>query len=97
MRVASKGTSLYVDLRGDTAGKAVLLFLHGGPGQGFDGLITVEAYTGPFLEPKYVVAYLHQRGVLRSPTVPDSTQTVETHVADVDNTIAALKQRFPAC
>jgi len=58
-------------------------------------LLTFAAYPGPILEREHLVAYLHQRGVLRSPSVPDDTQTIATHVADVDHVVGHLSQRFP--
>ena len=93
--IVARGTRLYLDIRGPANPPAVLLFLHGGPGQGLNGLLTVEAYPGPLIEQHYAVAYLHQRGVLRSPAVPPSTQTLANHVDDVDRVIAYLHRRFP--
>lgn len=93
--IATRGTRLYLDIRGPANPAAVLLFLHGGPGQGLNGLLTVEAYPGPLIERHYAVAYLHQRGVLRSPAVPPGTQTLANHVDDVDHVVAFLHRRYP--
>ena len=93
--VEADGTRLYLESRGAAAAPGVVLFLHGGPGAGVEGLLGFEAYTGRLLEQRYVVAYLHQRGVLRSPKVPIATQTIATHVADVDRVVRHLRQRFP--
>jgi proline iminopeptidase len=87
-------TELHLDVRGHMDAATVLLFLHGGPGTAA-GLLTFAAYPGPILERKHVVAYLHQRGVLRSPSVPDSTLTIAAHIADVDHVVRYLGQRFP--
>lgn len=95
VRVDVAGTQLYLDLRGPADPAAVLLFLHGGPAQGVMGLLAVEAYPGPLIEQRYAVAYLQQRGVLRSPAVPDSTQTLATHIDDVNHVVAYLHRRFP--
>jgi pimeloyl-ACP methyl ester carboxylesterase len=87
------GTRLFVELRGAATGP-ILLQLHGGPGNGA-GLILLRAYVGPALEARALVAYLHQRGVLRSPGVPDSALTIANHVEDVGRTLDYLATRFP--
>ena len=92
--VKSNDTQLYVELRGRSEHSPLLLYLHGGPGNAF-GLISFRAYVGPQLESRYLVAYLHQRGVANSPAVPDSTQTVANHIADVKNVVRYLRTRFP--
>src|SRR5436309_3442463 len=92
--ISSNDTKLFLELRGPSRNTPILLFLHGGPGNVF-GLVSFRAYAGPQLESKYLVAYLHQRGVLNSPAVPDSTQTVASHIADVHNVIHYLRTRFP--
>jgi pimeloyl-ACP methyl ester carboxylesterase len=87
-------TELHLDVRGRGDAGTVLLFLHGGPGTAA-GLLTFAAYPGPILERQHLVAYLHQRGVLRSPSVPDSALTIAAHIADVDHVVSHLRQRFP--
>ena len=93
--VKSNDTQLYVELRGQAERSPILLYLHGGPGNAF-GLISFRAYVGPQLESRFLVAYLHQRGVVNSPAVPDSTQTLANHIADVRNVVKYIKSRFPA-
>lgn len=95
VRVRSGGSLLYMAIRGNRDGRAVLLFLHGGPGEGVNGLLTFEAYPGPLLERHYVLAYLEQRGVLRSTLGPDSLLTVAQHIADVEAVVGYLHGRFP--
>ena len=71
-----------VGTRGDT-----LIFLHGGPGENFQGV-------GPDLEPlaqRYVLIFYDQRGSGRSESPADTTLvTVERHVADLD----AVRRHF---
>jgi proline iminopeptidase len=92
--VKSGDTQLYLELRGPAEQKPVLLYLHGGPGQAL-GLVAFRSYVGPNLESRFLVCYLHQRGVINSPMVPDASLTVANHVADVHNVIQYLQTRFP--
>ncbi|UCF20308.1 MAG: alpha/beta hydrolase [Gemmatimonadota bacterium] len=91
--VESDGAQLFLEVRGADRNSPVLLYLHGGPGSPL-GILSFQAYVGSALEQNYVVAYLHQRGVLRSPMVPDSTQTVSQHVRDVDRVVDRLAAEF---
>ena len=92
--IVSNQTKLFLELRGPSRNVPLLLFLHGGPGNAF-ALVSFRAYAGPQLESKYLMAYLHQRGVLNSPAVPDSSQTLANHVADVRNVVKYLRAQFP--
>lgn len=85
---------LNVELRGPAERTPVLLYLHGGPGNAF-ALLSFRSYVGPVLESRFLVCYLQQRGVMNSPAVPDSSQTVANHVADVQSVVAYLHNRFP--
>lgn len=91
--VPSGSTSIYVDIRGARQDAPVVLFLHEGPANVL-GVFAFEAYPGVALEKDFIVAYMHQRGVLRSPDVPDSTQTLAHHVDDVDRVVEYLRKRF---
>lgn len=93
--IAGAGTKLFLELRGQTQQGPVLLYLHGGPGNAL-GVVGLRAYAGPALESRALVGYLHQRGVIRSPAVPDSSLTIENHVRDVSAAIDYLARRFPA-
>jgi proline iminopeptidase len=93
--IESGSARLYLDIRGLADAPAVLLFLHGGPGNGADGLLPFAAYPGPVLERRYLAVYLFQRGVLRSPAVPDSVQTIAAHIGDVHRVVSYLHARFP--
>lgn len=92
--VESGDTKLYLKLKGQDKTKPVILFLHGGPGEVFLGLLSFEVYAGRELEKDFVVAYLHQRGMVNSPIVPDSTQTIANHVKDVENVVNYLTQKM---
>jgi pimeloyl-ACP methyl ester carboxylesterase len=91
--VASGDTEIYVDIRGQKKNAPVVLVLHEGPGNAV-GILAFQAYPGAELEKSYVVAYMHQRGVLRSPPVPAASQTLANHVRDIDSVVEYLKQRF---
>jgi proline iminopeptidase len=92
--VNSNDTQLYVELRGQSERSPILLYLHGGPAEAL-GLVSFRAYVGPQLESRFLMAYLHQRGVVNSPAVPDSTQTIANHIADVKSVVSYLRNRFP--
>jgi pimeloyl-ACP methyl ester carboxylesterase len=92
--IEGAGTRLFLELSGRADFTPILLYLHGGPGNAF-GLVTLRAYVGPRLESETLVAYLHQRGVIGSPAVPDSALTVRNHVTDVLRTLDYLARRFP--
>jgi pimeloyl-ACP methyl ester carboxylesterase len=91
--VDSGDTKLYVEIRGQKKTAPVVLFLHEGPGNSV-GILAFQAYPGAELEKNCIVAYMHQRGVLRSPAVPASSQTLANHVRDIDNVVEYLKKRF---
>jgi pimeloyl-ACP methyl ester carboxylesterase len=91
--VDAGGTLLFVEIRGPKKTAPVLLYLHEGPAN-VVGALAFKAYPGPELEKRFVVAYLHQRGVLRSPNVAVSTQTIANHLRDVDAVVDYLRNRF---
>jgi pimeloyl-ACP methyl ester carboxylesterase len=88
------GTQLYIELRGPAKRSPILLYLHGGPGQAI-GLVSFRSYVGPALEGRFLVCYLHQRGTLYSPMVPDAGLTIANHVSDVHDVLHYLRTRFP--
>ena len=94
LTINGSGTRLFLELRGQAQTGPILLYLHGGPGSAI-GVVAFRAYVGPALESDALVCYLHQRGVLGSPLVPDSTQTIQNHVADVLAVMDYLSRRFP--
>ena len=91
--IKSGGDDLYIKIRGQNIANPILLFLHGGPGDHM-GLLFFQAYAGPELEKHFVVGYLHQRGVCRSPSVSASSLTIEHYLKDVDHVVAFLKEKF---
>jgi pimeloyl-ACP methyl ester carboxylesterase len=92
--ISGHDAQLMMEIRGRAHDAPILLVLHGGPGAAI-GLVAFRAYVGPALESRYLVAYLHQRGVLASPAVPDTSQTIANHVADVEAAVRYLRGRFP--
>jgi len=92
--IKSGDTQLYLELRGQAERSPILLYLHGGPGNPI-GVVAFRSYVGPALESQFLICYLHQRGVLSSPAVPDTSLTISNHVADVHNVIRYLASRFP--
>ncbi|MBP2680687.1 MAG: pip2 [Candidatus Krumholzibacteriota bacterium] len=91
--VDSGDTKLFVEIRGQKKNAPVALVLHEGPGNPV-GILAFKAYPGADLEKNFIVAYLHQRGVLRSPEVPAASQTLANHVRDIDSVVEYLKKRF---
>jgi len=92
--INSNDTKLYAEIKGKDKTKPVILFLHGGPGDVILGLLPFQAYAGKKLEEEYVVVYLHQRGLVKSLPVPDSTQTIENHISDVENVVNFLTKKL---
>ena len=91
--IKSGDAQLYLEMRGPAKRSPILLYLHGGPGNPL-GVVAFRAYVGPQLESRYLVCYLHQRGVLNSPAPPDASLTIANHVADVHNVVQYLRSRF---
>jgi proline iminopeptidase len=87
------GTSVYLEVLGPSKEAPVVLFLHGGPGS-VAHLIMFQSTVGKRLERDFLVAYLHQRGVGKSPPVPVFEQTIAYHVKDVDLVIDYLKRTY---
>ncbi|WP_335966676.1 alpha/beta hydrolase [Galbibacter sp. PAP.153] len=86
-----EGSRLYVRLVGNVDGP-LILNLHGGPGafSGFD-----HEHNKEYLEHKYLMAYLDQRGGGKSDKEPDSTMfTMDQFVKDVDVVVDTLKSKF---
>jgi proline iminopeptidase len=93
LHVDVRDAQLAMEVRGPARAAPILLYLHGGPGAAL-GLVAFRAYEGPLLEPHFVVAYLHERGVL-GPPVADASQTIANHVGDVVAAAQQLRARFP--
>jgi pimeloyl-ACP methyl ester carboxylesterase len=87
-------TKLYAEIRGNDQSAPLLLYLHGGPGNPL-GVPIFRAYGGRRLEDHFIVVYLHQRGIMRSPRVPDSTHRVQKYVEDVHHVVEHLRREFP--
>jgi pimeloyl-ACP methyl ester carboxylesterase len=90
---AVDGVRLHIRIKGRMEGRPPLLYLHGGPGGGLN-LAAFETYAGPFLEPLFPVAYLHQRGVLRSQGPVMAHQSLSLHIQDIRTAVTFLSRRF---
>ena len=84
---------LFLEVSGPTTSAPLILFLHGGPGS-VAHLVMFKSTVGRALEKKFLVAYLHQRGVGNSSSVPDSAQTMATNVQDVDRVVNYLAHKY---
>ena len=89
---AADGLRLHIRIKGRKH-RPPLLYLHGGPGGGLN-LAAFETYAGPHLEPHFPVAYLHQRGTLRSRGQGETDQTLALHIQDIRRAVAFLRNRF---
>lgn len=92
--IGAGDTSLHAAIRGRDAGAPILLYLHGGPGSPL-GVPIFRAYGGRLLEDDFIVVYLHQRGIMKSPRIPDSGHRIDRYVDDVRSVVDYLGRRFP--
>jgi pimeloyl-ACP methyl ester carboxylesterase len=84
-------SQLYVRVRGNPE-KPLIINLHGGPG-GFSGIDI--GLMGPYLEDKYLVAYLDQRGCGKSLACSDTSfLLVEQYVEDLDIVVDSLMSYY---
>jgi pimeloyl-ACP methyl ester carboxylesterase len=90
---AVDGVRLHIDIKGMPENHPPLLYLHGGPGGGLN-LAAFETFAGPYLEPVFPVAYLHQRGVLRSYDSRQINQNLALHIQDIRTVVTFLCRRF---
>lgn len=92
--IESNGAELYLEIKGKDRTKPILLFLHGGPGDVVFGLLPFQVYAGKELENNFVMAYFHQRGMVKSKPVPNSSQTIENHINDVATVVDFLVEKM---
>jgi pimeloyl-ACP methyl ester carboxylesterase len=90
---AADGIRLHIRIKGRKEDCPPLLYLHGGPGGGLN-LAAFETCAGPFLESYFPVAYLHQRGVLRSQGPGKTHQSLALHIQDIRVVVNFLCHRF---
>jgi proline iminopeptidase len=90
---AVDGTRLHLRIGGGPVDRTPILYLHGGPGGGLN-LAAFETYAGPYLETHFPVAYLHQRGVLRSRGPAETDQRLALHLQDIHAAVDFLRHRF---
>ena len=91
--IETEDTALYANIRGNNENAPILLYLHGGPGSPL-GVPLLRAYSGPQLEEHFILVYLHQRGIMKSHRVPDSTHTLRNYVNDINYVVQFLKIYF---
>lgn len=82
--VTSDSVKLYVNVKG--TGPACI-YLHGGPGSGSYWL---EKFAGGFLEQKFQMIYLDQRGVGRSSSPADNNYSLERMIMDFEEVRESL-------
>lgn len=80
----SDGVKLYVNIKGKGT---PLLYLHGGPGS---GSYWMEKFFGEFLESRYTVIYLDQRGVGRSSGDQEQDYSMDRMAMDFEEVREAL-------
>jgi len=91
--IKTEDTKLFANIRGNDSSLPVLLYLHGGPGSPL-GIPIFKAYAGHQLERDFIVVYLHQRGIMKSERVADSTHTIKNYIIDIHHVVSYLKNRF---
>ena len=87
-------TKLYVEIKGKDDSKPVLLYLHGGPGNVVLGLLPFQLNVGKQLEEEFIVVYLHQRGVGKSPVTATQALTIDNHINDVTAVVEYVKHKY---
>ena len=87
------GVDQWVMIRGARISNPVLILLHGGPG--FPEMRLFRTFNAP-LEDSFTVVYWEQRGTDKSfdRRIPQSSMTVAQFIADLDELVDALRQRF---
>lgn len=90
---AVDGVRLHFRIKGRMVDRPPVLYLHGGPGGGLN-LAAFETCAGPYLEACFPVAYLHQRGVLRSQGPGKANQRLALHIQDIRTVVTSLRRRF---
>lgn len=87
------GLDQWVMIRGESVANPPLILLHGGPG--FPEMRLFRTFNAP-LELSYTVIYWEQRGTDKSfsSKIPTSSMTVEQFIADLDELVDAVRQRF---
>lgn len=82
--VTSDSVCLYINVRGTGT---PCLYLHGGPGS---GSLWLEEFMGDYLEKKFQMVYLDQRGVGRSSSPENGDYSMERMVKDFEEVRKAL-------
>lgn len=91
--VDNAGASMRVLVEGNTASKAVIIIVHGGPGS--TAYIYNTDYVGSHLEDKYAIAYWDQRNAGASQGGDDGSDLVlSQYVEDLKKVIQVIKYRY---
>lgn len=91
--VRSQKADMPVMVRGNTASKKLVIFLHGGPGGSAIGMSGLSAFKS--LEKHYGVAYWDQRGAGNAQGNADrASLTLAQHVQDLDRVVDLVKHRY---
>jgi pimeloyl-ACP methyl ester carboxylesterase len=87
------GVDQWVMIRGESPENPLLILLHGGPG--FPEMRLFRSFNAP-LEKDFTVVYWEQRGTDKSfgRNIPKSSMTVEQFIADLDELVEAMRERF---
>ena len=91
-KVRLGGVEQWIQIRGHDRAKPILLFLHSGPG--FPEM--PFSHVNAALEKDFVVVQWDQRGAGKSysPSIPESSMTIEQFVSDTHQLVELLLQRF---
>jgi pimeloyl-ACP methyl ester carboxylesterase len=87
------GLDQWVMIRGANAANPLLVLLHGGPG--FPEMRLFRSFNAP-LEEHFTLVYWEQRGTGKSfdHRIPRASMTVAQFIADLDELVDAMRQRF---
>lgn len=91
--VRSQEADMPLMVRGNTASKKLVLFLHGGPGGTAIPMAGLSSFKA--LEARYGVVYWDQRGAGNAQgNAQRETLTLDQHVQDLDRVVEVLKRRY---
>ncbi|MCG8414206.1 MAG: alpha/beta hydrolase [Pseudomonadales bacterium] len=86
--------TIYAEVAGPSNEASIIVYLHGGPGNVALGVSPFRENIGSELEKKYLLVYMHQRGVGNSTSVPEAELTIPRHVSDVASVVDFVTARY---